>query len=108
MGKIPSTTGFTTSAALTIVENKIASISNLVKKINYEAQISYIESKYITAADYNKFTKDIVAKTIRKKRFFRNTDIVKLVDNADLDKKKVAALARKAELKGEKDKILKL
>ena len=102
MGKIPSTTGFTTSAALTIVENKIASISNLVKKINYEAQISYIESKYITAADYNKFTKDIVSKTIRKKRFFRNTDIVKLVDNADLDKKKSSSISKKSRIKRRK------
>ena len=73
---------------MTIVENKIPSISNLLKKINYEAKISYIESKYITRADYNKFTKDIVAKKIRQETFFRNTDIVKLVNNAGLDKEK--------------------
>ena len=35
-------------------------------------------------------------------------DIADLVKNADLDKKKVAPLATKAELKAEQDKIVKL
>ena len=42
------------------VENKIPNVSNLVKKKDYDANISEIENKYITTTDYNKITKDIV------------------------------------------------
>ena len=63
--KISSITNLATNTALTAVESKIRSVSNLVKKINYDAKIPDIESICITIADYNKFTKDIVANRIR-------------------------------------------
>ena len=43
--KIPSITGLATSSALTAVENKIPNVSNLVKKTDYNTNISEIQSK---------------------------------------------------------------
>ena len=37
------------------VESKIPDISGLVKKTDYNAKISDIETKYFTNSDYNKF-----------------------------------------------------
>ena len=59
--------GLAKTSALTVVVNKIPNISNLVKKNDHDSKISDIESKYITAADYNKFTKDIVHNSIKNK-----------------------------------------
>ena len=42
------------------VENKIPDVSGLVKKTDYNAQISDIETKYFTAFDYNKFTGEML------------------------------------------------
>ena len=42
-------------------------VSNLVKKRIYDAKISDIQSKYITTADYNRFTKNIVDNSIKMK-----------------------------------------
>ena len=58
-GKTPSITGLATIAALTVVENKIPNV--LVKKDGDDGKITDIASKYITKADFNKVTKDIVA-----------------------------------------------
>ena len=98
--KIPSISGLVTNSTLTVVENKIPDISNLVKT-DYNAKISDIESKYITAADYNKFIKNIVDNSIKSKNFVNKSAI------AILDKN-VATLATKAELKTEQDKLIKL
>ena len=54
--RVGSISGLATTAALTAVENKILDVSNLVKKTDYNAKISDIESKYFTTSDYNKFT----------------------------------------------------
>ena len=51
-----------TTAALTAVENKIANVSNLVKKTDYNTKISELEKKitphdrdkYITIPEFNK------------------------------------------------------
>ena len=65
--EIPSDRGLAKTSALTVVVNKIPNISNLVKKKDHDSKISDIESKYITATDYNKFTKDIVHNSIKNK-----------------------------------------
>ena len=70
------------------VENKIPDVSNVVKKTDYDAKILDIESKYITTADYNKFTKDIVANDIKSKRLVHVSDIAGFINNVNLDKKK--------------------
>ena len=73
----------------------------------YDVKIFDIESKYITTADYNKFTKDIVANKIKSEGLVNQSDIAGFINNADLDKKKVATLATKAELIAEQGKIIK-
>ena len=70
-GKIPSITSLATNSVLTAVKYNIPNLSNLVKKTNHDAKIADIENKYITTADYNKFTKDIVAERMKKKNFFK-------------------------------------
>ena len=62
-----------TSSALTAVENKTPRVSNLVKKTDYNTKISEIESKYITTADYNKFTKHILDTSINSKNLITKT-----------------------------------
>ena len=52
--KIPSITGLATSSALTAVENKIPNVSNLVKKTDYNTNISEIQSK-INNQNYGKY-----------------------------------------------------
>ena len=79
----------------------------LVKKTDYDAKISDIESEYISTADYNKFTKRTVANSIKSKNLFDKSAISGFINNTDLDKN-VATLARKSELKAEQDKIIKL
>ena len=60
--KIRSITGWTILVALNTVENKIAAVSNLVKKkyiyiYIYDAKVSYIECKHFFIPDYKKFAK---------------------------------------------------
>ena len=63
-GKIPSIIGLATTSALTAVENKIPSNSNLVKKTDYQRKTTEIENKltdhnhnkYITTPEFNKLT----------------------------------------------------
>ena len=45
-----------------------------MKKTDYDAKISGIESKYITTDDYNKFTKDIVDNSIKSKNLVTKAD----------------------------------
>ena len=60
------------------VENKIPSVSGLVKKTDYDAKIKDIEGKYFTSADYGKFTSDVLDEKIKQKE---------LVNKYDTDKK---------------------
>ena len=86
-GKMPRISGLATTAVLTAVENKIPDVSNLVKKTDYDAKISEIENKCITTAEYNKFSKDIVANNIKSKNLVNKSAIARFINNADLDKK---------------------
>ena len=70
-GKILGITGLAANAALTAVENKMLDASKLVKKTDYDTKIPDIENNYITTTDYNKLTKNIVAKRIKKKDFLK-------------------------------------
>ena len=66
-GEIPSITNLATTIALTVVENKIPIVSNLVKKTEYNTKINEIEKKVadhnhdkcITTPEFNKFTGEI-------------------------------------------------
>ena len=46
-GKIPSISGLVTTSALTAVENKISSVSNLVQKTDYDTKISELEKNLL-------------------------------------------------------------
>ena len=69
--------------------------------------ISDIENKYITTADYNKFTKNIVDNSIRTKNLVDKAAIARFINNT-IYIKKVATSATKAELKAEQNKIKKV
>ena len=53
--KIPDITNLATTTALTAVENKIPNVSNLVKKIDYDTNISEIEKKIAIDHDHDKY-----------------------------------------------------
>ena len=89
------------------VKNKIPTVSDLVKKTDYNARKSEIERNYITTSDYNKFTSDILNAKIKQKKLVDKSDISNLIKISDLNTK-LAALAAKAQLKAEQDKIVKL
>ena len=64
---MPSISGLATNTALTAVENKTPNVINLLKRINYDAKISEIDSKYFTTADYNKFISQTLDEKINKR-----------------------------------------
>ena len=100
-----------TNSALTAVENKISDVSNLVKKTDYDAKILDIESNYITTANYNKFTKEIVDNSMKNKNLVDRSAFARFINNTDLYKKLatlIATLATKAELEPKQYKITKL
>ena len=45
-----------TTTVLTAAENKIPSVSNLVKKTEYNKKVSEIENKITTGDDHDKYT----------------------------------------------------
>ena len=67
-GKMPSTTGLTTTAALNAVQNQILKVTDRFKKPDYDIKIKNIKSKCFTTSDYNKFTDDILHKRIKNKQ----------------------------------------
>ena len=70
---------------MTAVGNKIPNVSNLVKKTDYDKKILAIENEYITTADYNKFTKDIVANKVKYEGLVDKPAIAEFINNADID-----------------------
>ena len=86
-GKMPSVTGLATTASLNGVENKTFHICDIVKKTEHDATISDIESKYFTAANYDKFTSKILDAKIKQKELVLKSAIAGFINNADLDKK---------------------
>ena len=65
--KIRNITNLATNSAVTAVENKILSVSNLVKKTEYNTKINEIEKKttdhnhdkYFTTSEFNRFTAEM-------------------------------------------------
>ena len=96
--KIPIINALATNAALIAVKNKIPHVSNLVKNTDYETKISDIETKYITTADYNKFTKDIVVNQMKSKNLVNGSDRSDFISGPELDEE-VLKSATKAELR---------
>ena len=71
---MPSISGLATTFALTAVENKIPSVSNLVKETDYNTKVNKIEKKitdqildkYISSPEFNKLTAKYFAARFRK------------------------------------------
>ena len=84
MGKIPDVTNLARKTALTTVENKIPSVSNLVKNADYNTKLTENENKlknhnhgkYITTPEFNKLAADAFnarleqANLVNKNRFW--------------------------------------
>ena len=103
--KISSITNWATTSALAAVENKIPSVSNLVKKKqkktlelcskDYNSKINEIQKKitdynndkYITIPKFNKFTKKIFDLRLKRLNLARKTDVVNFVNTTDFDNK---------------------
>ena len=99
--EIPSITNLATTTALTAVGNKISSVSDLVKKADYHAEIKDIENKYFTTSDFNEFTNNVLDAKITAKQ---------IVNESGLNGK-IKALAIKVEIKKsqqKQDKTVKL
>ena len=85
-GKIPSIIGLAITAVLTAVENKIPSVSDLVKKTDYDAKAKDIEEKYFNTSNYNKLTSDTLDAKIENKKLVNEFVFSVFIKNIDLDK----------------------
>ena len=85
-GKIPDISNLATKTALTALENKITSVSNLVKKTDYNTKITDVENKlnnhnhdkYITTLEFNTLAADV---------FIARLAQANLITKADFDAK---------------------
>ena len=74
---------------MTAVENKIPDVSNFVKKkTDFDAKVSYIESKSFTTADHNKCTSQTLDAKIKQKELVDKYAIAGFINNAASDKKR--------------------
>ena len=109
--QIPDTGALVTTTVLDTkigeVQKKIPDVSGFFKKVDYNMKISDFGKKYLTTSDYNKFAKEILDAKIKEEGLVDKSDISNLAKNSDLDTK-LAARAKKADLKAEQDKTTKL
>ena len=79
---MPSITGLATNCALTAVENKIPNVSGLVKKTDYDTNISAIEKKisdhnhdkYITTLEFNNLAAWVFTARLAETNLVAKTD----------------------------------
>ena len=69
------------------VENKIPEVSCLVKKANYDNEISDIEAKYFTTSNDRKFRSEILETKIKETRLVDKPTISNLLKKLYLNKK---------------------
>ena len=98
MKKISDVSGLVTSTG---IDTKIEEVDTKMKLIS---KLLEIKGKYFSISDYNKFFSDII-RVIRQNEIVKKADISNLVKDLNT---KLAVLATKAELKAEKEKIVKL
>ena len=98
MKKISDVSGLVTSTG---IDTKIEEVDTKMKLIS---KLLEIKGKYFSISDYNKFLSDII-RVIRQNEIVKKADISNLVKDLNT---KLAILATKAELKAEKEKIVKL
>ena len=100
-----------TTSSLTAVENKIPSVSNLVKKTDYNTKINEIEKKitdhnhdkYITTPEFNKLTSENFAARLKQANLASKSDIANFVNKTDFNNKLKDVTSNKNEL----NKLLK-
>ena len=81
-GKIPDISNLATKTALTALENKITSVSNLVKKTDYNTKITDVENKlnnhnhdkYITTLELNRLDADVFNTRLAQANLIRKVD----------------------------------
>ena len=95
-GKIPSITNLATATALTAVENKIPNVSNLVKKTDYNTNISDIKNKitvhhdhdkYVTTQEFSKLTAQSFTSRLAETSLARKNDIANFIKKTGFDNK---------------------
>ena len=91
--KIPSTAGLATTSALTAIENKIPSISNLVKKTDYDTKVTEIEKK-LTDHNHDKYIDTSRFNTLATNFFNARIAQANLITKTDFDAK-LSAFNRK-------------
>ena len=100
-GKIPNITNLATTTALTAVENKVPSVSNLVKKTDCNTKIMEItdhnHEKYITTAEFDKLTEEIFYLGLKRKNSARKSNIANFAKTG-FDKKLKHVRSNKNEL----------
>ena len=82
--KIPSTAGLATTSALTAIENKIPSISNLVKKTDYDTKVTEIEKK-LTDHNQDKYIDNSRFNTLATNFFNASIAQANLITKTDFD-----------------------
>ena len=83
-GEIPSITGLATNSALTAVENKIPDVSSLVKKTDYNTNISGIENK-VNDNNHEKYTTTPEYNVLAARVFNARLALADLVTKTDFD-----------------------
>ena len=100
-----------TTAALIAVENKIPSVSNLVKKTDYNTKITEIENKlnnhnhdkYITTPEFNTLAADVFNARLAQANLVTKTDFDNTVSSPD---SKIAAnIAKNRSIENELKKL---
>ena len=92
---MPSITDLATKFDLTVVENKMPSLSNLVKKTGYNAKIDeikkkitdYNHDKYITTQKFDKLTTENIIASVKQANLASKNDIANFVKETDFDNK---------------------
>ena len=87
--EIPSISYLATTSALTGVENKIPSVSNLVKKKDYDTKVKDTEKKitdhkhdkYIATREFNKLTAENFAGRLVQANLVTKTDLDNKLSN---------------------------
>ena len=112
--KIRNITNLATNSAVTAVENKILSVSNLVKKTEYNTKINEIEKKttdhnhdkYFTTSEFNRFTAEMFDLWLKRAKLASKNDIANSVNKTDFGNKLKDITSNKNEL-NELSKIVK-
>ena len=95
-GEIPNITNLATTTAPTAVENKLPSISNLVKKTDYNTRIIEIGNKitadldhdrYITTQEFNRLTLENFTTRLKQENLANKNNIANFVKRINFDEK---------------------